>query len=99
MSYKNKQKNSTHEKSNKSYSSSWLKHVSALAMPTVLSAGVLVACGQMSNAESSATSSTKSGTQNSGVTSSRDMLPSDMLKQMQALPQLTSGLGDTGAGK
>ena len=97
MSYKNNQKNSNHEEIKKPRSPSWLKNVSAFSMTTVLSAGILVACGQMSNAESSASSSTKSGSQNTGVTSSRDMLPSDMLKQMQALPQLTSGLGDTGA--
>ena len=85
MSYKNNQKNSNHEEIKKPRSPSWLKNVSAFSMTTVLSAGILVACGQMSNAESSASSSTKSGSQNTGVTSSRDMLPSDMLKQMQAL--------------
>lgn len=77
--------------------SRWLKNVSAFGVTTVLSAGILAACGQMSGADNNASSSTKAGSQNSGVTSSRDMLPSDMLKQMQALPQLTDGLGDTGA--
>ena len=76
--------------------SHWLKNVSTLGMTSVLSAGLLLACGQMSSAENSASSS-KARSQNSGVTSSRDMLPSDMLKQMQALPQLTEGLGKDGA--
>ena len=79
----------------------WLKNVSAFGVTTVLSAGILVACGQMSsaenNAKSNASSSANTGSQNSGVKSSRDMLPSDMLKQMQALPQLTKGLGENGA--
>ena len=74
--------------------SRWLKNVSALGVTSVLSAGLLLACGQMSSAENNANGS---GNQNSGVTSSRDMLPSNMLGQMQALPQLTVGLGDTGA--
>ncbi|WP_227679778.1 bifunctional peptide-methionine (S)-S-oxide reductase MsrA/peptide-methionine (R)-S-oxide reductase MsrB [Psychrobacter frigidicola] len=78
-------------------SSRWLKNVSAFGVTSVLSAGILIGCGQMSGAENSANSSAKSGSQNSGVTSSRDMLPSDMLKQMQALPQLTKGLGANGA--
>lgn len=77
--------------------SSWLKNVSAFGVTSVLSAGLLIACGQMSSAENGASSSTKASSQNSGVTSSRDMLPSDMLKQMQALPQITKGLGKDGA--
>ena len=83
----------------------WLKNISAFGVTTVLSAGILVACGQMSsaennaksNAKSNASSSANTGSQNNGVKSSRDMLPSDMLGQMQALPQLTKGLGKTGA--
>ena len=79
----------------------WLKNVSAFGVTTVLSAGILVACGQMSSAENNAKNNAKSNanasSQNSGVKSSRDMLPSDMLGQMQALPQLTKGLGYTGA--
>ncbi len=77
----------------------WLKNVSTFSMTTVLSAGLLLACGQMSNAENSSSSGsiTKANNQNSSVKSSRDMLPSDMLKQMQALPQLTEGLGNNGA--
>lgn len=77
--------------------SRWLKNVSAVGITSVLSAGLLLACGQMSSAENNAKSSAKSGSQNSGITSSRDMLPSDMLKQMQALPQLTKGLGNNGS--
>ncbi|WP_243443321.1 hypothetical protein [Psychrobacter sp. JCM 18903] len=41
-------------------SSRWLKNVSAVSVTTVLSAGILVACGQMSSAESNASSTTKS---------------------------------------
>ena len=79
--------------------SRWLKNVSAFGVTTVLSAGILVACGQMSSAENNAKSNanSNSSSQNSVVKSSRDMLPSDMLGQMQALPQLTKGLGKTGA--
>ena len=75
----------------------WLKNVTALGVMSLLSAGSLSACGQMSSVENGKSSSTNSSTQNTGVTSSRDMLPSDMLKQMQALPQLTEGLGQDGA--
>ncbi|MGM8870598.1 bifunctional peptide-methionine (S)-S-oxide reductase MsrA/peptide-methionine (R)-S-oxide reductase MsrB [Psychrobacter sp. 2Y5] len=73
----------------------WLKQISAASLTTVLSAGLLLACGQVSNAESGASNTPKS--QNKGVSRSRDMLPSDMLKQMQALPQLTQGLGSSGS--
>ncbi len=74
----------------------WLKNVSTVGVTTVLSAGLLLACGQLSNADNGA-SSTNASSQNTGVTKSRDMLPSDMLKQMQALPQLTQGLGQKGS--
>ena len=74
----------------------WLKNVSTLGVTSVLSAGLLLACGQISNADNGA-SSTTATSQNKGVTNSRDMLPSDMLKQMQALPQLTQGLGQKGS--
>lgn len=73
----------------------WLKQISAASLTTVLSAGLLLACGQVSNAESGASNTPKS--QNKGVSRSRDMLPSDMLKQMQTLPQLTQGLGSNGS--
>lgn len=73
----------------------WLKNVSAFGVTTALSAGLLLACGQMSNADNTTSSSTAK--QNSGVKTSRDMLPSDMLGQMQKLPQLTQGLGKDGA--
>ncbi|CAN6960848.1 MULTISPECIES: bifunctional peptide-methionine (S)-S-oxide reductase MsrA/peptide-methionine (R)-S-oxide reductase MsrB [Psychrobacter] len=88
--------------SSKRQPSRWLKNASALGVTTVLSAGLLLACGQVSSAESKSSSNTsignsKSGSENNGVTNSRDMLPSDMLKQLQALPQLTKGLGKNGA--
>ncbi|WP_367108575.1 bifunctional peptide-methionine (S)-S-oxide reductase MsrA/peptide-methionine (R)-S-oxide reductase MsrB [uncultured Psychrobacter sp.] len=80
--------------------SHWLKNISTFSVTTVLSAGLLLACGQMSGAENNISSSTKSvmqsSNQNNGVTRSRDMLPAETLKQMQSLPQLTEGLGSTG---
>lgn len=93
--------NKDHKKANKLASGSprassrWFKNVSTFGMTTVLSASILVACGQMSNADNKTSSS--AGKQTSATKTSRDMLPSDMLKQIQALPQLTKGLGDTGA--
>ena len=73
-----------------------IKNVSIFGVMSVLSASFLLACSQMSNADNGA-SSTNVTSQNTGVTNSRDMLPSDMLKQMQALPQLTQGLGTDGS--
>lgn len=93
--------NKDHKKANKLASGSprassrWFKNASTFGMTTVLSAGILVACGQMSNADNKTSSS--AGKQTSATKTSHDMLPSDMLKQIQALPQLTKGLGDTGA--
>lgn len=93
--------NKDHKKANKLASGSprassrWFKNASTFGMTTVLSAGILVACGQMSSADNKTSSS--AGKQTSATKTSRDMLPSDMLKQIQALPQLTKGLGDTGA--
>lgn len=72
-----------------------LKNISAFGITTALSAGLLLACGQMSNAENNS-SAKSSQSQNTGVKSSRDMLPSDMLNQLQGLPQITKGLGNTG---
>ena len=100
MSYKNSQNdandNDATPESERS-PSRWLKNVSAFGVTSVLSAGLLLACGQMSSAENNAKSGSQTTNQNSGVTSSRDMLPSDMPKQMQALPQLTKSLGKNGA--
>ena len=101
MSYKNSQNDSRNDNDltpeSQRQSSRWLKNVSAFGVTSVLSAGLLLACGQMSSAENNAKSGSQKANQNSGVTSSRDMLPSDMLKKMQALPQLTKGLGNNGA--
>ncbi|ALF59002.1 bifunctional peptide-methionine (S)-S-oxide reductase MsrA/peptide-methionine (R)-S-oxide reductase MsrB [Psychrobacter urativorans] len=101
MSYKNSQNDSRNDNDLTPESqrppSRWLKNVSAFGVTSVLSAGLLLACGQMSSAENNAKSGSQKANQNSGVTSSRDMLPSDMLKQMQALPQLTKDLGKNGA--
>lgn len=84
-------------------STRWLKNVSAFGITSAFSAGLLLACGQMSSAEGNKSTpeggahSAQGDSQNSGVTRSRDMLPSDMLAQIQALPQLTNGLGKNGA--
>ena len=81
-------------------STRWLKNLGSASVVSLLSAGLLLACGKVSNAESNADTARQSqnvSTQNTGVTRSRDMLPTNMLKQLQALPQLTKGLGDKGA--
>lgn len=59
---------------------------------------MLFACGQINNADGSQGSNSSDQSQNNGITSSRDMLPSQLVEQLQSLPQLTSGLGDTGQG-
>ncbi|MGO4999289.1 bifunctional peptide-methionine (S)-S-oxide reductase MsrA/peptide-methionine (R)-S-oxide reductase MsrB [Oceanisphaera sp. W20_SRM_FM3] len=79
-------------------STRWLKNLGSASVISLLSAGLLLACGKVSNAESNAAADTQNvSPQNTGVTRSRDMLPTNMLKQLQALPQLTTGLGDKGA--
>ena len=72
-----------------------LKNVGSVAVISLLSAGLLLACGKVSNAKSNIEATGQSA--NTGITRSRDMLPTNMLKQLQALPQLTKGLGDNGA--
>lgn len=69
------------------------RNISILGSSAILSALLLPACGQMS----SASDSTHEEVTNTGVTDSRDMLPSDIIEQLQQLPQLTNGLGETGA--
>ena len=76
-------------------STRWLKNVSSASLVSLLSAGLLLACGKVSNAETNTEATGQSA--NTGITRSRDMLPTNMLKQLQALPQLTKGLGDNGA--
>ncbi len=58
---------------------------------------LLMACGQTGNAENGKDNTSTIQQQNQGIANSRDMLPSELLKQLQALPQLTSGLGNTGS--
>lgn len=60
---------------------------------------LLMACNQPTNAENgnSHAVSNVDNSANAGITNSQDMLPSKALKQLQALPQLTGGLGKTGA--
>ena len=71
----------------------WLKKVHAVGVISLLSTGLLLACGKVTNAETS----TQTGSQNTGITKSRDMLPTNMLKRLQALPQITTGLGEKGS--
>ena len=71
------------------------KNAGIFSSCAVLSALLLPACGQMSKAPESGTQSDK--IENTGVTDSRDMLPADLIGQLQQLPQLTEGLGETGA--
>lgn len=61
-----------------------------------LSACVLSSAGLLIGCQPSESASQVSTTDNSGVTRSRDMLPSDTLLRLQALPQLTEGLGNSG---
>lgn len=69
----------------------------AMLIPGMLSAGLLLACGQISNAGNDPQADGLSNANpNTGVTQSRDMLPQQMQQQLSALPQLTKGLGDTG---
>lgn len=70
-----------------------LKRLNALGIVSLLSVGLLFACGKVSNAETGA----QAGSQNTDITSSRDMLPTNMLKRLQALPQITHGLGENGS--
>ena len=76
-----------------------LKNISIFSATGLMSAGVLLACGQMSNADANASAQTdaqNSKVTNTGVTNSRDMLPADLIAQLSQLPQLTQGLGSTG---
>lgn len=58
----------------------------------------LIACGQISSADNGKNNTAQTTTElNQGITNSRDMLPSELLNQLKTLPQLTAGLGDTGA--
>ena len=61
-----------------------------------MSVGVLCGAGLLAACQPAESTSQASDINNSGVTSSRDMLPSDTLLRIQALPQLTEGLGETG---
>ncbi|WP_131669033.1 bifunctional peptide-methionine (S)-S-oxide reductase MsrA/peptide-methionine (R)-S-oxide reductase MsrB [Psychrobacter pygoscelis] len=73
---------------------------SMLSVVSIFSASILLACGSM-NAEGrdqgdSATSQPNAQVENTGITQSRDMLPSNIIGQLSAMPQLTEGLGATG---
>ena len=73
------------------------KHCRTLSIPAILSAGLLMACGQMSNAGNDPQVDPANGAStNTGVNQSRDMLPTQMKAQLSALPQITQGLGDNG---
>ncbi|WP_019672009.1 bifunctional peptide-methionine (S)-S-oxide reductase MsrA/peptide-methionine (R)-S-oxide reductase MsrB [Psychrobacter lutiphocae] len=70
-----------------------VKSLTVLTAVMMLSASLLPACGNV-NSDRQPTPSTQ--TANSGK-SSREMLPTEVLNQLNALPQLTQGLGNTGA--
>ncbi|WP_296206519.1 bifunctional peptide-methionine (S)-S-oxide reductase MsrA/peptide-methionine (R)-S-oxide reductase MsrB [Psychrobacter sp. UBA3962] len=71
-----------------------LKRIVLLTGFIVASGTLLPACGKVAQ-DNSAKSTAESS--NTGITDSRDMLPSDVLNQLKDLPQLTKGLGDNGA--
>lgn len=73
---------------------STLKRMIQLAGITLVSSSLLPACGQVNSDNNTSQTATSS---NTGITNSRDMLPSDVLNQLNALPQLTQGLGESGA--
>lgn len=77
-----------------------VKNTSLLSFTGLLSASLLLACGSMDaegGSQSNSTANALNGqVQNTGVTRSRDMLPADMIAQLDAMPQLTDGLGDNG---
>lgn len=69
------------------------KKVSMFGIISVLSTGLLLGCGQ---AESNTDTNANAASQNTNITTSRDMLPSGTLKKLQQLPQLTKELGSQG---
>ena len=71
-----------------------LKRLVILTGFIVASGTLLPACGKVSQDNTPKPTAESS---NTGVTDSRDMLPSDVLNQLKALPQLTQGLGRNGA--
>ena len=80
MSHNSKLKGpGTSESVSKYQSKRKLKNISTFGVVSVLSASVLLACSQMSNADNGAISangtSQNPSIQNRGVTNSRDMLP------------------------
>ncbi|EGK15291.1 bifunctional peptide-methionine (S)-S-oxide reductase MsrA/peptide-methionine (R)-S-oxide reductase MsrB [Psychrobacter sanguinis] len=71
-----------------------LKRIALLTGFIVASGTLLPACGKVSQDNSAKPTAESS---NTGITDSRDMLPSDVLNQLKQLPQLTQGLGNTGS--
>ena len=71
-----------------------LKRIALLTGFIVASGTLLPACGKVSQDNSTKPTAESS---NTGITDSRDMLPSDVLNQLKKLPQLTQGLGNTGS--
>lgn len=71
-----------------------LKRIALLTGFIVTSDTLLPACGKVSQDNSTKPTAESS---NTGITDSRDMLPSDVLNQLKQLPQLTQGLGNTGS--
>lgn len=72
-----------------------LRLITPFIVSTLCTSAFLLACGQMTNAQDNSDNNHTTA-ENTGITHSRDMLPSDTLKQLQALPQITQGLGHTG---
>ncbi|MBO1519229.1 bifunctional peptide-methionine (S)-S-oxide reductase MsrA/peptide-methionine (R)-S-oxide reductase MsrB [Oceanisphaera pacifica] len=75
----------------------WLNTLTKASAIGLVSASLLFGCNKASNAQTNQNTAQAAASTNQGITRSRDMLPSDMLKQLQTLPQLTQGLGETGA--
>lgn len=71
-----------------------LKRMIQVAGITLVGSSLLPACGQV-NSDKNTSQTAKSS--NTGITDSRDMLPSDVLTQLKDLPQLTEDLGKNGA--
>lgn len=71
-----------------------LNRIALLTGFIVASGTLLPACSKASQDNSAKPTAESS---NQGITNSRDMLPSELLNQLQQLPQLTEGLGDTGS--
>ena len=71
-----------------------LKRLVLLTGFIVASSTLLPACGKVAQDNGAKPTAESS---NTGITDSRDMLPTEVLNQLNGLPQLTQGLGKSGA--